>query len=54
MKHISILDILGHVTGSRGLRIWADRKEQDIAIKWIVSKWTKPVLRMKWRSKEEA
>jgi hypothetical protein len=28
--------------------------EQDIAIKRIVSKWTKSVLRMKWKNKEEA
>ena len=49
-----ILDILGHVTGSRGRRVWADRTEQDIALKRIVTKWTKSVLRMKWKNKEEA
>ena len=53
-QHIAILDILGHVTGSRERRIWKDQREQDTAIKRIVLKWTSAVLRMKWKNKAEA
>jgi len=52
-QHIAILKILGHVTGSCKRRIWVDMLKQDRAIKRLVMRWTKAVLRMRWKNTED-
>jgi carbohydrate-binding DOMON domain-containing protein len=51
-QHIAILEILGHITGSRKRTIWRNKLEQDIGIQAIIAKWTKGVERMSQNSKQ--
>jgi ribonuclease HI len=45
---IAILDILGHIQGTKGRHIWRDLDDQSIGIVRIVETWVKSVLKLNW------
>ena len=54
LQSMAILQILGHLQGTRGRRIWYDKTEQDIGIRKIVSRWVKSVRKLSWLSPSDA
>ena len=51
-QRIAILDILGHLQGTKGRRIWKTLHQQSIGILTIVKAWTKAVNKLKWKPPE--
>ena len=49
-QRIAILDILGHIQGTKRKKIWHSVYEQSVGILKIVNAWVKSVLRLKWKS----
>jgi hypothetical protein len=52
-QRIAILDILGHIQGTKRKKIWQSVYEQSVGILKIVKTWVKSVLKL-WKSPKEA
>ena len=47
-QRIAILDILGHIQGTKRRRMWNSVHDQSVGIVKIVNNWVKSVLKLKW------